>query len=229
MLQIHLLADHLKYNSLIFKYHFNNKLFFQVTTVDNYQGQQNDYILLSLVRTKTVGHLRDVRRLVVALSRARLGLYIFARVHLFKNCFELAKAFDILTKRPLDLHLIPTENYGSNTRNYDETPIKQSFVITNMPDIVQFVYQFYQKKIEEWKQNKPEIFKTIIQQQRVEEKEEQMEVTVDKTNEKIEDADEDFGFEKLTEDDDGTKDQEEIEIDIDKDNEEEEKNKDQEA
>jgi hypothetical protein len=61
--------------------------------VDKYQGQQNDYILLSLVRTKAVGHLRDVRRLVVAMSRARLGLYIFARVSLFKNCFELTPAF----------------------------------------------------------------------------------------------------------------------------------------
>ncbi|KAI4803943.1 hypothetical protein KUCAC02_025588 [Chaenocephalus aceratus] len=49
----------------------------KVTTVDRFQGQQNDYIILSLVRTKAVGHLRDVRRLVVAMSRARLGLYIF--------------------------------------------------------------------------------------------------------------------------------------------------------
>lgn len=37
-----------------------------VATVDKYQGQQNDFVLLSLVRTKSVGHLRDVRRLVVA-------------------------------------------------------------------------------------------------------------------------------------------------------------------
>lgn len=33
-----------------------------VATTDKFQGQQNDYILLSLVRTKAVGHLRDVRR-----------------------------------------------------------------------------------------------------------------------------------------------------------------------
>lgn len=45
--------------------------FTKVTTVDKYQGQQNDYVLLSLVRTRIVGHLRDVRRLVVAMSRAR--------------------------------------------------------------------------------------------------------------------------------------------------------------
>ena len=66
----------------------------QVTTVDRYQGQQNDFIILSLVRTRAVGHLRDVRRLVVAMSRARLGLYIFARVGLFQNCYELSPAFN---------------------------------------------------------------------------------------------------------------------------------------
>jgi intron-binding protein aquarius len=67
--------------------------FLQITTVDKYQGQQNDYVLLSLVRTRIVGHLRDVRRLVVAMSRARLGLYIVGRQALFANCFELQPAF----------------------------------------------------------------------------------------------------------------------------------------
>ena len=65
-----------------------------VATVDKYQGQQNDYVLLSLVRTQSVGHLRDVRRLVVALSRARLGLYIFCRQAVFANCYELTPAFN---------------------------------------------------------------------------------------------------------------------------------------
>uniref|UniRef100_A0A667YTL9 RNA helicase aquarius n=1 Tax=Myripristis murdjan TaxID=586833 RepID=A0A667YTL9_9TELE len=84
----------------------------KVTTVDRFQGQQNDYIILSLVRTKAVGHLRDVRRLVVAMSRARLGLYIFARVSLFQNCFELTPAFNQLTARPLQLHIRPHEYYS---------------------------------------------------------------------------------------------------------------------
>lgn len=68
--------------------------------MDKYQGQQNDYVLLSLVRTRVVGHLRDVRRLVVALSRARLGLYVFGRQELFANCYELKPAFDRLLARP---------------------------------------------------------------------------------------------------------------------------------
>lgn len=69
----------------------------KVTTVDKYQGQQNDFILISLVRTKAVGHLRDVRRLVVAMSRARFGLYIFGRAALFRNCFELQPVFKLVS------------------------------------------------------------------------------------------------------------------------------------
>ena len=67
-----------------------------------YQGQQNDYIILPLVRTgPEIGHVRDVRRLIVALSRARLGLYVFGRRALFENCYELKPAFNRLL-RPID-------------------------------------------------------------------------------------------------------------------------------
>ncbi|KAJ3027064.1 hypothetical protein HDV00_011403, partial [Rhizophlyctis rosea] len=84
-----------------------------VATVDKFQGQQNDYILLSLVRTKTVGHLRDVRRLIVAMSRARLGLYVFCRAKLFSNCYELQPVMEQLLKRPSDkLWLVGGEMYG---------------------------------------------------------------------------------------------------------------------
>lgn len=75
----------------------------QVTTVDKYQGQQNDYVLLSLVRTRHVGHLRDVRRLVVAMSRARLGLYVFGRRELFGDCYELQPTFRQLLGRPVQV------------------------------------------------------------------------------------------------------------------------------
>jgi len=75
----------------------------KITTVDKFQGQQNDYIIVSLVRTKAVGHLRDVRRLVVTMSRARLGLYVFGRFSIFENCFELTPVFSRFAKLPLDL------------------------------------------------------------------------------------------------------------------------------
>uniref|UniRef100_A0A7M4FPY1 RNA helicase aquarius n=1 Tax=Crocodylus porosus TaxID=8502 RepID=A0A7M4FPY1_CROPO len=119
----------------------------KVTTVDRFQGQQNDYILLSLVRTKAVGHLRDVRRLVVAMSRARLGLYIFARVSLFHNCFELTPAFSQLTARPLHLHIVPTEYYPTARQN-GERPPHQIHVIKNMPQMANFVYNMYMHMIQ---------------------------------------------------------------------------------
>ena len=82
-----------------------------ITTVDKFQGQQNDFILLSLVRTRIVGHLRDVRRLVVAMSRARLGLYVFGRQALFAQCYELQPAFSQLLRAPTQLALVPTEQH----------------------------------------------------------------------------------------------------------------------
>ncbi|XP_067030979.1 RNA helicase aquarius-like [Acropora muricata] len=123
----------------------NNPLIGQpskVTTVDRYQGQQNDYIILSLVRTKTVGHIRDVRRLVVAMSRARLGLYVLARVSLFKNCFELRPAFSQLTSRPLKLYLAANERYPP-CRPRGVQPSEAPFIVEDMPHMHRFVYDFY--------------------------------------------------------------------------------------
>uniref|UniRef100_A0A4W6EM52 RNA helicase aquarius n=1 Tax=Lates calcarifer TaxID=8187 RepID=A0A4W6EM52_LATCA len=114
----------------------------KVTTVDRFQGQQNDYIILSLVRTKAVGHLRDVRRLVVAMSRARLGLYIFARVSLFQNCFELTPAFNQLTARPLQLHIRPNEYYSQEQRPLSDQIVK------NMPEMANLVYNMYMHMIQ---------------------------------------------------------------------------------
>lgn len=183
---------------------------FQITTVDKYQGQQNDYILLSLVRTKTVGHIRDVRRLIVALSRARLGLYIFARASLFENCFELSNAFKILTQRPLLLQLIPSEEYPCN-RSIKYLPSnEETLTVENMPQMVQFVYQFYQQKIEEWKTKKPEVFEQFLDKTKEETNEEIIPESdvqmIEKEEERDDEEEDDLGFEKLTEDDTGKED-----------------------
>jgi helicase required for RNAi-mediated heterochromatin assembly 1 len=53
---------------------------FNVFTVDSYQGEENDIILLSLVRSNihhSIGFLDNKNRVVVSLSRARRGMYIF--------------------------------------------------------------------------------------------------------------------------------------------------------
>ncbi|RZF44564.1 hypothetical protein LSTR_LSTR001322 [Laodelphax striatellus] len=122
----------------------------KVTTVDKYQGQQNDYILLSLVRTKAVGHLRDVRRLVVAMSRARLGLYIFARATLFKNCFELTPAMNQLMSRPPHLHLCPWETFPA-TRKHMTAPAKPPLIMHDMQQMAKFVFDFYIQRVQNMK------------------------------------------------------------------------------
>ncbi|CAI7625625.1 unnamed protein product [Penicillium glandicola] len=51
-----------------------------ILTVDSYQGEENDIILLSLVRSnehRGIGFLAQDNRVCVALSRAKYGLYIF--------------------------------------------------------------------------------------------------------------------------------------------------------
>lgn len=52
----------------------------RVQTVDNYQGEENDIIILSLVRSNMQGKIGFIgidNRICVALSRARIGLYVF--------------------------------------------------------------------------------------------------------------------------------------------------------
>ncbi|GKC68271.1 intron-binding protein aquarius [Tanacetum coccineum] len=105
-----------------------------VATVDKFQGQQNDFILLSLVRTRFVGHLRDVRRLIVAMSRARLGLYVFCRRSLFEQCYELQPTFQLLLQRPDHLCLNVHEIAPSTDRLVGETgpvhPVSQTLEST---------------------------------------------------------------------------------------------------
>lgn len=56
------------------------KIEVKVATIDNYQGEENDIIIVSLVRSNKenkLGFTKDPNRICVSLSRARLGLYIF--------------------------------------------------------------------------------------------------------------------------------------------------------
>ncbi len=54
-----------------------------VNTVDGFQGQERDVILISLVRSNddgNIGFLRDLRRMNVAMTRARMKLIIIGNV-----------------------------------------------------------------------------------------------------------------------------------------------------
>lgn len=97
-----------------------------------------------MVRTRTVGYLRDVRRLTVALSRARLGLYILGRLDVFASCFELKPAFDILSQRPNKLNLVHGEMFPTNRLLESEV---EGTLMENVEHIGQYVFEMTQAKL----------------------------------------------------------------------------------
>ena len=115
-----------------------------VTTVDKYQGEQNDYVILSMTRTRGVGYLRDVRRLTVALSRARLGLYILGRRELFETCFEMKPAMDLLVRRPAKLVLTTGEMFPAQRQVEDEAT---GVEMEGVEHLGQYVYEMTQAKV----------------------------------------------------------------------------------
>lgn len=122
-----------------------------VTTVDKYQGEQNDYIILSLTRTSRAGYLRDIRRLTVALSRARLGLYILGRRDVFEACYELKPAFELLLQRPDTLTLATGEMWPSERVQTDENggPVAGEAVMEGVEHLGQYVFDMTKTKIDQ--------------------------------------------------------------------------------
>lgn len=63
-----------------------------VKTVDSYQGEENSIVILSLVRSNdagNIGFLDISNRVCVALSRAKLGFYLFGNANLLAGSNEL--------------------------------------------------------------------------------------------------------------------------------------------
>ena len=79
--------------------HVNNGLFqidtldtVRMTTTDNYQGEESDIILLSLVRSNKdnkSGFVKIHNRICVALSRARNGMYVIGNFKMFQETSDL--------------------------------------------------------------------------------------------------------------------------------------------
>ena len=64
----------------------NNKIITQ--TIDNYQGDENDFVIISLVRSnekKKIGFLKILNRRCVAQSRSRCGLYFIGNSLMFSG------------------------------------------------------------------------------------------------------------------------------------------------
>ena len=60
----------------------------RIVNVDNFQGEENDIIILSLVRSnknEKVGFLKEPNRVCVALSRAKMGFYCFGNLKMLRS------------------------------------------------------------------------------------------------------------------------------------------------
>jgi len=60
----------------------------RITVIDNFQGEENDIIILSLVRSNKqgkLGFLKIDNRVCVALSRAKIGLYVIGNIDFLAN------------------------------------------------------------------------------------------------------------------------------------------------
>jgi len=66
----------------------------RVTPVDNFQGEENDIILLSLVRSNeqgNAGFVKIANRICVALSRAKKGLFVIGDMQLMEEASSIWK------------------------------------------------------------------------------------------------------------------------------------------
>lgn len=100
-----------------------------------------------------MGYLRDVRRLTVALSRARLGLYILGRREVFESCFELRQAFDLLLKRPDKLILITGELWPSQRifKDEEDNDIQGEAQMESVEHLGQYVFEMTNAKVQQLK------------------------------------------------------------------------------
>ena len=102
-------------------------------------------VILSLTRTLRPGYLRDLRRLTVALSRSRLGLYILGRKAIFESCYEVQEAFELLFARPTKLELVTGETFPTKRMLEDEV---QSTEMAGVEHLGQYVFKMTKAKVQ---------------------------------------------------------------------------------
>ena len=85
-------------------HNFQGNYIFKVVTVDSYQGEENEVVLLSLVRNNhsgEIGFLNIDNRVCVALFRARRGFYIFGNSGLLSHASPLwRKVLEVMRSDP---------------------------------------------------------------------------------------------------------------------------------
>lgn len=98
-----------------------------------------------------MGYLRDIRRMTVALSRARLGLYILGRREVFEAVYELRPAFEQLFARPDKLMLVTGEMWPSKRvlAEEGEGPVEGEVAMEGVEHLGQFVFEMTRTRMGE--------------------------------------------------------------------------------
>lgn len=93
----------------------------------------------------------------MALSRARLGLYILGRRDVFESCFELKQAFDILLSRPDKLTLSTGEMWPSQRILASEEGLESvqgEAVMEGVEHLGQYVFEMTNSKIKQLREER---------------------------------------------------------------------------
>ncbi|XP_065842098.1 uncharacterized protein [Oscarella lobularis] len=114
----------------------NDLLFYRairvrVATVDEYQGDENRIIILSLVRSnksQTFGFLKEKNRLVVAISRQKAALIIVGNGNFFKRNPHFQTLLETIGKLGLIDNTIPVRLPDGRIKKTDEEGLKEEIV-----------------------------------------------------------------------------------------------------
>jgi len=92
----------------------------------------------------------------VALSRARLGLYILGRREVFESCYELREAFSVLFRRPDKLTLVtgelwPAQRLAKQQEDTDDGASSGLAVMEGVEHLGQYVFEMTNAKVEQLK------------------------------------------------------------------------------
>ena len=98
-----------------------------------------------MTRTRSPGYLRDIRRLTVALSRARLGLYILGRRSIFESSPELIQAFQLPLERSEKLILTTGEMFLTSRLLTDKV---EGTEMEGVEHLGQYVFEMTQAKLD---------------------------------------------------------------------------------
>lgn len=90
--------------------------------------------------------------MTVALSRARLGLYVVGRRNVFESCYELSEAFSrLIASRPTQLELVTGEMWPAQ-RKAGEDPSEGTVIMEDVVHLGQYVYEMTLTAVEKMKQ-----------------------------------------------------------------------------